>query len=794
MIKWGMPIEGHGEGLRIQSLTAEHVYGDDWQKRVEARSQTASQVLKDTNIKTQEKGIVSLISVVTDGREKRIGEFLEAIESNPRDVKLREEEALLSQSVALAILKEKGLNEAILLRGDVKEIESILPGDLKLIARGVRDVVTPIEIGARLDDMNFNIEQARETFDTPYEIQTIQATVTDLREWSRQNIHEKEDPRRTALNRILQMLNIRRQFLEKTNGNINTENVEVLRPPLPKMTPLGQETEGGIPGGSREYESPFKVSLPSFAEALIDGGQVRFDYSDLPDWARHLEISNPGLRTEAVSRECVRYKIHDMADKKDYFGDGNFEKMRLSTGFKMTEKELAVYFNREGQLAGQMMVQDLMVFYKKENGIKMLVFKVDEKNGITPTEFVTNRVMNLSLYVNEIALRLALYQKGKRKGEDDNSFLERITKQSNKWFDSALEFRKQHPGQTMKFPADVSFENKLAAYSMREFMFISLAFSQADRTRMFAPVPRAIQDPERYVIWMDQKLKRKVGADSKTGEVLDIKKMEWGHYKAETATRLQLWVQESMDIEEVLEKPLDGKKYIIQKIFDGDFVLGPESLCIGYMDILPVNVAGKKMTLSEALYEGKFFTVNGGDSDTMSPFRDAMEQGNDAFAYFKGEVPFPIGKSQMEIDEWVRKRNKILGLTRDINQNGLPVFTDTLRDPKVIESLIFGCFGIDQMSIAEGRPLLFCVDDDIRASNIESTVDAMRLMSDWAHPDEVKNVLEGKPKNANRPRIRPFVDEKESLRAKFLKQKAAKIRRDYNEARKRKKRRNEFNV
>jgi len=38
MVKLGMPIEGRGEGLRIQTRAAEQVYGESWSGKVEARA------------------------------------------------------------------------------------------------------------------------------------------------------------------------------------------------------------------------------------------------------------------------------------------------------------------------------------------------------------------------------------------------------------------------------------------------------------------------------------------------------------------------------------------------------------------------------------------------------------------------------------------------------------------------------------------------------------------------------------------------------------------------------------
>lgn len=536
----------------------------------------------------------------------------------------------------------------------------------------------------------------------------------------------------------------RRKFTKAEQARIKSAGLEV-------------ETPEGVPGGP-EYESPFQVTEEEFINALRDGGQIRFDIHEAPAWSKHKEIKDKNKRAEQFWKEVVRNSIHNGAEWNLHF-ENDFTKIRTNPEYFMTTKDLNMYFDKGAKVAGHMMMDDLMRLYQKDNGVTMAIFKVG-KDGISIDEDVVKRVRNRALYTDEIALRLALYDKGPRRNESHLEFMKRIKKESGEWFDKAVVASGEK--RMVDFPVKPSKENLKTAYSMQEFFFIMHAYSQADKDRMFTPMPRQIQDKQRYMIWPNQKMARKIGALGRENRSLVAGRTgagkdepgETNQYKAEPATPLQLWAQVAMNFEEVLGRPADGKKYVADKIYDGEIVFGPDNMMIGFMDLLTVDakvqdkegkgLVPKKETLSEALYFGHDFEFSSDQVDAMAPCRDAAEQCDDAWKLFKGEVKYPLG-DKAKIGEWILARNKVLGLERDISQNGKPVFTDILRDPRVVAALMYNSRGIEAKSVAIGYPVLAgAIDNSTYSTLVEYGVNAMQLMADWANPMEVKNVLLGR--------------------------------------------------
>jgi hypothetical protein len=424
------------------------------------------------------------------------------------------------------------------------------------------------------------------------------------------------------------------------------------------IRPIGQEAGEVGPGGSDEYEAGlYELEFSDFLETAMFREQVPWRIENRPQWYKDPFSGAKDKEVEILERQIfydATRKLTDGSSWLQFYQNSDLEKCWHNPSFTYSGKELNALMNKDFKKISKWMLNDLCTFEITPDGVERLVYK-SGKNGIGIDDDVKNNISNMMDYEKKLALKLA-----------------------------------EERGETKASEMDI-----LIACNAWNMFFMTYGSSLADVDRVLAPNSGKVSDKIR-TLNSEAKSRKKLqifnmgkGVEM-TGDNGSLLEAEW------FGGGVSAWVEMVLTIEDATGKAMDGKKTLRQKIIDKDMWFFDSPLLYSFYDTKEVSVdmldnMGKPvfkedektkkvildkngnpeikkdiMTVGRALYEGKDFSFENNEDDTMSDFRDITEAAVRTWNVL-------VGKSQIKSNNLTELTNELrssVGLLDQIKLKG----------------------------------------------------------------------------------------------------------------------------
>lgn len=398
-----------------------------------------------------------------------------------------------------------------------------------------------------------------------------------------------------------------------------------------KIQPVGAEGGADGPGAGEMEAGMYELEFPVFVETARKREQVPWRIENRPQWYK--ESSAERRRFFEMTR-----RLTDGASWMQFYQNNNLEKCWQNPSFIFSGKEMNALMDDDFKRVSGWMLRDLGKFEITSDGVERFVYKTGE-GGIGVDAGVMDKIANLEDYQEALALRLARSRRFTGMSKDDARMLE------------------------AKTPTRVTEMDRLVSANAWNMFYITYGSSLADVDRVFAPNAGKLSDKIR-TLNSEAKARKKLQLFNMaknvemTGANGSLITAEW------FGGGVAAWVEMVLAIEEETGRPLDGKKYLREKVTDGTMWFFDSPLIYSFYDTKQVEVVtgkekGKKgkeirekMTIGKALYEGRDFSFDENENDIMSDFRDETEAAVRTWTVL-------VGKSQM-------KSNDLDGLTSEL--------------------------------------------------------------------------------------------------------------------------------
>jgi len=263
-------VEVKKDGFSVKPVleAGKVAYGNkDWEVVVMRVSDLWRDVLKEGD-KTKQNNMANNCVSVAAGRfgvsnistPKVLVDSVEVDQKNQQLFMVRE---LVTQGLAHSLEEGTATQKFAIASGSENEVKKVIPNNMDVMARDVRNATVDLEVGLRVDELEYTMSTGPGT--DSQNADAIKTVVDDIKKWIKDNKVKKDDPRRGGIDRVVSMLAQRENELRGVVDSGKGKNVGEASPETEYLKDLAeyQKNQGEL------QEAVRSVSLEEIQDAYV---------------------------------------------------------------------------------------------------------------------------------------------------------------------------------------------------------------------------------------------------------------------------------------------------------------------------------------------------------------------------------------------------------------------------------------------------------------------------------------------------------------------------------------------
>ena len=204
-------VEVKKDGFSVKPVleAGKVAYGNkDWEVVVMRVSDLWRDVLKEGDKTKQNNMANDCVSVVAGyfgvSNISTPEVLVDSVEVDQKNQQLFMVRELVTQGLAHSLEEGITTQKSAIASGSENEVKKVIPNNMEVMARDVRNATVDQEIGARVDELEFTMSTGPGT--DSQNADAIKTVVDDIKKWIKDNKVKRDDPRRGGIDRVVSML------------------------------------------------------------------------------------------------------------------------------------------------------------------------------------------------------------------------------------------------------------------------------------------------------------------------------------------------------------------------------------------------------------------------------------------------------------------------------------------------------------------------------------------------------------------------------------------------------------